>query len=149
MKNLDALFREEKKIAAHVREIAEALLELSEFVNAKGALDLAGAEVLGRRVRRACDGINDEVHEARKALGVLMLEKKMVSFKKAEKPLHEMENDLSLVHGDIDAIGRIAEGFYEAPDREAAFENLNSHYRELVRHVQALLSEQVDLAKLV
>jgi len=53
------------------------------------------------------------------------------------------------MHGDIEAIGRIAEDFFEAKDRKAAFYNMNKHYSELVDHVSSLMAEGPELKKLL
>ncbi|MBW2969911.1 hypothetical protein KY309_02315 [Candidatus Woesearchaeota archaeon] len=148
MTELDKLFEEEEKIQKSVREISVGLLEMSDFVLAKSPVELASAEIVGKRIRRACDMINDEVHIARKKIGVLLTHKSKVKFKKAVRSLHEMEDELSLIHGDIDAIGDIAESFYESKDRKTAFENLNRHYSELVGHVTSLIIDEENLKSL-
>lgn len=145
MSELDRLFEDEEKIQLAVREISQGILDLSDYSNAKNALELAEAEIIGKRVRNACDKINDEVHVARKRLGILFTQSIKVKFKKIERLLHEMENELSLIHGDLEVIGSIAENFYHAESRKAAFDNINQHYSELVRHVTSLV---VDEAKL-
>ena len=147
--NLTVLFEEEDEINHDIRRISEALLELSEYVTARSALELAAAEVAGKRIRVACDAINDEVHRARKKLGILMTQKTKVLFKKREMRLTEMENDLAHIHGDIESIGDLALEFYRANDRNAAFQNLNSHYSELVRHVMNLMVDEVETKKLI
>ena len=149
MTDLDKLFEEEEKIQQSVREISQGLLDLSDYAVAKGVIELAEVEVVGKRIRNACDKINEEVHIARKKLGVLMTSSAKVKFKKAERPLHEMENELSLIHGDLETIGQIAESFYEAKNRKIAFENLNKHYSELVQHVTSLLVEESNLKQLI
>ena len=139
MTELKQLFEEEEKIQKSVREIAQGLLDLSDFTVAKSPLELASAEIVGKRIRRACDFISDDVHIARQKLGDLMTQDTSVKFKKATRALHEMENELSLIHGDLEAIGKIAEDFYRSKNRNAAFDNLNRHYSELVKHVSSLL----------
>ena len=148
MKELASLFQEEEKIQQAVREISQGLLDLSDYMLAKGAIELAESEVVGKQIRNACDKINDEVHIARKKLGVLLTDSTKVRFKKAEKPLCEMENELSLIHGDLETIGQIAEKFYELEDRKAAFENLNKHYSELIQHVTSLMCQKLELANM-
>lgn len=145
MSELAKLFEEEEKIQKSVREISIGLLELSDFVLAKSPVELASAEIIGKRIRRACDMINDEVHVARKKLGVLLTHKSKVKFKKTIRSLHEMEDELSLIHGDIDAIGDVAENFYASEDRKVAFENLNRHYSELVSHVTSLMCQRLEM----
>lgn len=149
MKELASLFQEEEKIQQAVREISQGLLDLSDYMLAKSAIELAESEVVGKQIRNACDKINEEVHVARKKLGVLLTDSTKVRFKKAEKPLHEMENELSLIHGDLETIGQIAERFYELENRKAAFENLNKHYSELIQHVTSLLIEESNLKQLL
>lgn len=149
MKELVSLFQEEEKIQQAVREISQGLLDLSDYMLAKSAIELAESEVVGKRIRSACDRISDEVHVARKKLGALLTDSTKVKFKKAEKPLHEMENELSLIHGDLETIGQIAERFYELENRKAAFENLNKHYSELIQHVTSLLIEESNLKQLL
>ncbi len=149
MKELAGLFQEEEKIQQAVREISQGLLDLSDYMLAKSAIELAESEVVGKQIRNACDKINEEVHVARKKLGVLLTDSTKVRFKKAEKPLHEMENELSLIHGDLETIGQIAERFYELENRKAAFENLNKHYSELIQHVTSLLIEESNLKQLL
>jgi hypothetical protein len=149
MTELDRLFEEEEKIQESVREISQGLLDLSDYSLAKSAVDLAEAQVVGKRIRNACDKISEQVHVARKKLGALLTNSTKVKFKKAEKPLHEMENELSLIHGDLEAIGQIAEDFYGAKNRKAAFENLNRHYSELIQHVTSLMIEESNLKQLV
>ncbi len=149
MTELQKLFSEEEKIRDGVHAIAEGILELSEHVVDKGVLELAGAEVVGKRVRKACDDINDEVHLARKQLGVLLSHSSEVKFKKSVRSLNEMEDELSLIHGDIDVIGRVAENFFQSGNRKAAFSNLNRHYGELVEHVTSLMVEEAKLKKLL
>ena len=149
MTELDKLFEEEEKIQASVLEISQGLLDLSDYSNAKSAVDLAEAEVVGKRIRNACDKINGEVHHAKQRLGALLTNTTKVKFKKGERKLHEMENELSMIHGDVEAIGTIAEGFYDAKDRKAAFDNLNQHYSELVKHVTSLMVEESELKKLL
>ena len=56
-----------------------------------------------------------------------------------------MENELSLIHGYLEAIGSFAERFFEAKDRKAAFDNLNQHYSELVEHVTSLMVSEAKL----
>ena len=149
MTELAKLFQEEEKIQLAVREISQGLLDLSDYSLAKGAIELAESEVVGKRIRNACDKINEEVHIARKKLGALLTNSTKVKFKKSERPLHEMENELSLIHGDLEAIGQIAERFHEAENRKAAFENLNKHYSELIQHVTSLMIEEANLKQLL
>jgi len=149
MTDLDKLFEEEEKIQHAISEIAQGILDLSDYSLAKSAIELAEVEVVGKRIRKACDAINDEVHHARKRLGVLLTEDTKVKFKKVEIPLNEMENELSLIHGDVEAIGKIAEKFYGAKDRKAAFSNLNKHYSELVQHVTALMVEESKVKQIL
>ncbi len=149
MTELDKLFEEEDKIQQAVLEISRGVLDLSDYSNAKSAVELAEAEIVGKRIRNACDKINEEVHIARKKLGSLLTNSTKVKFKKAERPLHEMEDELSLIHGDLEAIGKISEDFYHAEDRKAAFDNLNKHYSELVRHVTSLMVEESNLKQLI
>ena len=84
-----------------------------------------------------------------KLLGLLLTHSKTVNFKKQVRSLNEMENELSLIHGDIAAIGCVAEGFFESLNREAAFENLSKHYGELVSNVESLMVEEAKLKKLL
>ncbi len=149
MTELEALFEEEEKIEQAVREISQGVLDLSDYSLAKSAIELAEMEIVGKRIRNACDKINDEVHIAMKKLGALLTHTTTVTFKKSARQLHEMENELSLVHGDLEAIGRIAEDFYEAKDRKAAFQNLNKHYAELVEHVTSLMIEESNVKQLL
>jgi hypothetical protein len=149
MTDLDKLFEEEEKIQQAVREISQGVLDMSDYVLAKSALELAEAEIVGKNIRKACDKMNDEVHHAKKKLGALLTNTTKVKFKGADKPLHEMENELSLIHGDLEAIGKISEDFFEAKDRKAAFDNLNKHYAELVQHVTSLLVEESNLKQLL
>ncbi len=146
---LDKLFEEEEKIQSAVHEISQGILDLSDYALAKSALELAETEIVGKKIRNACDKINEEVHIARKKLGALLTNTTKVKFKKGERPLHEMENELSLIHGDLEAIGKIAEEFYHAKDRKAAFENMNKHYSELVQHVTSLMLDEAELKKLL
>lgn len=139
MSDLDKLFEEEEKIHRSVREIAQALLDLSDFVLAKSPMELASAEVAGKRIRKACDSINDEVHIARKKIGILLSDSTKVKFKKGDKVLTDMEDELSLVHGDVESIGSIALQFYKSNDRNAAFKNLNKQYADLVKNITNLL----------
>src|SRR3990172_3097944 len=148
MTELAKLFEEEEKIQQSVREISQGLLDLSDYTLAKSVIDLAESEVVGKRIRNACDKINEEVHIARKKLGALLTNSTKVKFKKAERPLHEMENELSLIHGDLEAIGQIAEKFHEAESRKAAFENMNKHYSELVKHVTSLMCQKLEVEKI-
>jgi len=148
MKELAKLFEEEEKIEKSVREISKGVLDLSDYSLARSPIELAEAEVLGKRIRRACDVICDEVHRARQKLGALMTHTTAVSFKKSKRQLHEMENELSLIHGDLEAIGSIAEEFYQAEDRRASFENINSHYSELIQHVMSLMVSEANLKEL-
>ena len=149
MTELDKLFAEEEKIQQSIREISQGMLDLSDYTIAKSVIELAEAEIVGKRIRNACDKINDEVHSARKTLGAFMTHTTSVTFKKGKRSLHEMENELSLIHGDVEAIGTIAENFYDAKDRKAAFENLNKHYTELVEHVTSLMVEEAELKKIL
>jgi len=142
---LGRLFAEEEKVAALVREVSQGLLDLDEFVLAKSPLELAKAEVIGRRIRRSCDQMNEHVHEAKKVIGALMLEKSAVRFRGAEKALHEMESELAQIHGDIESIGSLAESFYSAENREVVFQNLNAQYAQLMRHVMALMATEAVL----
>ncbi len=149
MTELDKLFEEEEKIEQAVREISQGVLDLSDYSLAKSAIELAEMEIVGKRIRNACDKINEEVHIARKKLGALLTHTTTVTFKKSARQLHEMENELSLIHGDLEAIGRIAEDFYGAKDREAAFQNLNKHYSEMVEHATSLMIEEANLKQLL
>ncbi|MBI4145821.1 hypothetical protein HY489_00620 [Candidatus Woesearchaeota archaeon] len=146
-RDLTKLFEEEDKVVASIREISQSLLDLSDFTLAKSAVELAKAEVVGKRLRNACDLINEELHGARKKLGVLLSSAKKVKFKGRDRLLHEMEDELSLIHGDVEAIGTIAESFYKAESREIAFENMNKHYAELMQHVLDLMGEESSLGK--
>ncbi len=142
----DSLFREEERIAKAVRQISTGLLELDDFIVARGPLELAKAEVSGKRIRRACDEINEEIHEAKKQIGVLMSGTKEVKLKGRKRLLHELEDTLALLHGDVETIGNLAESFYKTDNRRVLFENLNHQYSELMRHVMSLLSDQ-DMLK--
>ncbi len=146
---LKQLFEEEDKIHSSVRQIGELLLELSDFSLAKSALELAKVQVIGKRLRNVCDEISDHVHHARKKLGSLMLHHTHVQFKKADKSLHDMERELSLIHGNLETIGSIAESFFESTDRKAAFANLNSAYNSLVQNVMSLLVDESSVKKVV
>lgn len=148
MKELVKLFDEEEKIEKSVREISKGVLDLSDYSLAKSPIELAEAEVLGKRIRRACDMISDEVHRARQKLGDLMTHTTKVKFKKSGRELHDMENELSLIHGDLEAIGSIAEEFYQAEDRKASFANINRHYSELLQHVMSLMVSEANLKEL-
>lgn len=149
MTELDKLFEEEEKIQREVQQISHGIIDLSDYLLAKSALELAELELVGKRIRNSCDKINDGVHIARNKLNSLMTHTTTVKFKKVGRSLHDMENELSLIHGDLEAIGKIAEGFYEANDRKAAFDNLNKHYSELVKHVTSLMVEEAELKKLL
>jgi len=146
---LEQLFEQEELIQKSIKDIAQGILDLSDFVTAKGPLELANAQIVGKRMRRSCDIISDEVHLARKKLGILMLETKSVVFKKSKRALTEMENELSLIHGDVDAIGKISEEFYGAIDRKSAFANVSRHYEELVEHAMSLMVVEGNLKKRV
>ncbi|MEM3154255.1 MAG: hypothetical protein QW165_01670 [Candidatus Woesearchaeota archaeon] len=145
MNGLKKLFDEENAIQEAVKRISHGVLDLSDYVLSKSAIELAEAQVVGKNVRKACDDINEHVHKARKVLGALLTDAVRVQFKGKERALHEIENELSLIHGDLEAIGSIAERFYDAKDRKAAFENLNQHYSELVRHLTSLMLEEASL----
>lgn len=136
---LKQLFEEEGKVRDAIREISTLLLDLSDFSLAKSALELAKVQVLGKRIRDVCDRITDDVHQARKKLGDLMLHHTHVNFKKADKALHDMEKDLSLAHGNLETIGKISESFYESKNRNAAFENLNKAYSSLIQNISSLM----------
>jgi len=146
---LDQLFKDEERVVADMHELSAGILSLSEFVSTKTPLDLAQAEVSGKKIRAACDRMNDDIHEAKKELGVLCSQTTSVSFKQQDRLLHEMEDDLALMHGDVETIGRVAEHFFEAPNREAAFENLNTHYGTLVKLAGALLSSRQKLSAIL
>ncbi|PIN76184.1 hypothetical protein COV18_00620 [Candidatus Woesearchaeota archaeon CG10_big_fil_rev_8_21_14_0_10_37_12] len=145
---LSKLFEEEEIIRSHVKDIAQLILELSDFVVATRVLDLAQAEVLGKKVQNVCDKLNTHVHKARKLLGILMTKKTSVLFKGKQVLLPDIENDLSLIHGDVDSIGRIGLDFYKAENRGAAFENLERHYDDLVEHVTNLVVDDTELKDL-
>ncbi len=145
MTDLGILFAEEEGIQKSVKEISQGILDMSDFVLSKSPIELAEAEVVGKRVRNACDKINDQVHLARNTLGKLMTHASKVNFKGSSRSLSEMENELSLIHGDLEVIGSIAERFFEAKDRKIAFENLNQHYSELVEHVTSLMVSESNL----
>lgn len=147
MNALSSLFSEEEKIARAVRQISTGILELDDFVLARGPLELAKAEVSGKRIRRACDEINEEIHLAKKQVGILMSSSKEVKLKGRKRFLHEVEDTLALLHGDVETIGELAESFYRADDRKVLFENLNHQYGELMRHVMSLLSDQALLGR--
>jgi len=149
MTELDKLFEEEEKIEQSVKEISQGLLDLSDYSLAKSAIELAESEVIGKKIRNACDKISEEVHIARKKLGSLFTDSTKVKFKKIERPLHEMEDELALIHGDLEAIGEIAEKFHEAKNRKAAFENLSKHYAELIQHITSLMCQKLELADIV
>lgn len=149
MKELKQLFEEEEKIEKSVREISKGVLDLSDYSLAKSPIELAEAEVLGKRIRRACDMISDEVHRARQKLGALMMHTTKVKFKKSNRELHDMENELSLIHGDLEAIGSLAEEFYEAKDRKVLFANINRHYSGLMQHVMSLMVSEANLKELL
>ena len=149
MTELESLFTQEREILESICDIAQSIHEMSEYSVIKSPLELADAEIVGKRIRRACDKVNEQIHAARNKLGALLTHTTKVKLKKAERPVHEVENDLSLMHGDIEAIGRIAEDFFEAKDRKAAFYNMNKHYSELVDHVSSLMAEGPELKKLL
>jgi hypothetical protein len=146
MSVLEKLFQEERKISDAVRQIGALVLELSDFTTAKSPLELAHSQIIGKKMRQECDKINEEIHIARKLIGRLMTEKTKVKFKKQERELHELENDLALMHGDVQTLGSLAEHFFEAKDRKAAFQNLNKAYSELMGHVLALVVEEQGLS---
>ncbi|VVB81308.1 Uncharacterised protein [uncultured archaeon] len=148
MNELKQLFDEEEKIQRSVREISQGVLDLSDYALAKSPIELAEAEVVGKRIRRACDVISDEVHRARQKLGDLMTHATKVKFKKSGRELHDMENELSLIHGDLEAIGRIAEEFYKTENRKASFANINRHYSELMQHITSLMISESNLKEL-
>lgn len=148
MKELDKLFEEEEKIQASIRVISQGLLDLSDYSVVKSPIELAEAEIVGKKIRNECDKISEDVHLARQKLGDFMTHTTKIKFKKSERSLHEMENELSLIHGDLDSIGRIAEAFYKSENRRAAFENLNKHYSELIQHVTSLMLEESNLKEL-
>ena len=147
--SVEKLFEEEEKVIESVREISQGILDLSEFANAKSPVELAECEIVGKRMRNACDKINDEIHKARKVLGILMLHKEAVVFKRGARSLREMEDELSLIHGDVESIGVVAENFFEASDRKIAFENLNKQYGSLMEHVMSLLSSESKMRELL
>ncbi|GEM_PF-3515004 len=148
MNELNQLFEREEKIQETVREISHGLLDLSDYSIIRSPIELAEAEIVGKKIRNACDKVSEDVHLARQKLGDFMTHNTKIKFKKGERYLHEMENELSLIHGDLDAIGRIAENFYKSDNRAAAFENLNTHYSELVKHVTSLIVEESNLKQL-
>ena len=145
MTDLGILFAEEERIQKSVQEISQGLLDISDYVLSKSPVELAEAEIVGKRIRNSCDKINEQVHLARKTLGTLMTQASKVNFKNSSRSLSEMENELSLIHGDLEAIGSIAERFFEAKDRKIAFDNLNQHYSELVEHVTSLTVSKSSL----
>lgn len=149
MNELSGLFEEEDKIELAVREISQGILDLSDYVVAKSPIELAEAEIVGKRVRNSCDSISDEVHIARKKLGILLTGSSKVKFKKVVRFLHEMENELSLIHGDLEVIGNISENFYRVESRKVAFDNLNQHYSELVRHVTSLIVDESKIKNIL
>ncbi|RMD57858.1 hypothetical protein D6825_02655 [Candidatus Woesearchaeota archaeon] len=142
---LSKLFRDERKVSELVRELAQGVLDLSDFVLAKSAVELAAAQVAGKRLADACTRVEDLIHEVKKDLGVLLLSYESVEFKGIERPLHEMEDSVSLIHGDLDALRVIAQNFHKAKDRKVAFANASKHYRALVKHIVRLLVEENEL----
>ncbi len=136
---LKKLFEEEERINRAVRVISSGILDLSDYSVASGAIELAEVEVIGKRICEACSEISKEINFARKTLGSFMTSTRVLRFKGFKRHLHEIEDELSLVHGDIDAIGRIAEKFHSAKNRSAAFDNLKRHYSGLVEHASSLL----------
>lgn len=145
MTELQKLFEEEQAIQQSVRKISEGVLELSDYSLAKSAIELAEAEVVGKNIRKACDEVSEHVHKARKALGAFLTDASKINLKGKERPLHEVENELALIHGDLEAIGSIAERFFEVRDRKIAFQNLNQHYSELMQHLTSLLLKETEL----
>jgi len=145
MNELTKLFDEEQEIQKLVRKISTGILDLSDYSLSKGPIELAEAEVIGKQMRKVCEDINEHVHHATKIIGALMTRTTKVKFKGRERSLHEVENELSLIHGDLEAIGNIAENFFEAPDRKAAFQNLSLHYGELLQHLTSLMLEEFGL----
>lgn len=136
---LDTLFEEEEKIQQGVRSIAQSLLDMSDFVTAKGPIELAEAQVVGRRLKRVCDDLLEELHKARKAVGILLSHEKEGTLNGKKRHISDVEDELSLIHGDIEAIASIAENFYQSQNRKTAFENLNRHYGDLVAHVTQVM----------
>ena len=136
---LDNLFEEEELIHEGVRSIAQGLLDMSDFVTAKGPIELAEAQVVGKRLRRVCDDLLEELHKARKAVGSLLSHEKEGTLNGKKIKLYDVEDELSLIHGDVEAIAIIAENFYGSRDRVVAFGNLNKHYRDLVTHVTSVM----------
>jgi hypothetical protein len=145
---LDSLFDDEDNVRNSVNVISVGIIDLSDFSIVSSAVDLARAEIAGKRIRVACDALNEEVHSARKKLGILLSSKSSVKFKGAVRVLHEMEDELSLIHGDLEAIGTIAVNFFSSANRKVAFDNLNRHYSGLVKHVTSLLISELELKKL-
>ncbi|MGK5094629.1 hypothetical protein WDW89_21770, partial [Deltaproteobacteria bacterium TL4] len=133
------LFEEEEKIREGVRSIAQGLLDVSDFVEAKGPVELAEAQVVGKRLRKVCDELLDELHKARKAVGLLLSHEKEGVIGGKTRQFSDIEDELSLIHGDVEAIAVIAENFYQSRNRSIAFNNLNRHYRDLVTHVTSVL----------
>lgn len=134
---MNDVLENETRLEKDVKEISKGLLDISDFTKARSPLELAEAEVVGKRIRAACDKIADEIHMAKKKLGIELLHS---TKSKKGRSLNELENLLSLIHGDVETIGNVAVNFISAPNREAAFENMNRHYAELVQHVMSLIN---------
>ena len=146
---LKQLFAEEEKVSKAIEQVAEVLIGMSEFVIAKSAMELAQVEVLGKRLQEICDSIKDEVHEAKKTLGSLMMDHTHAEFKGADKSLHDMEHVLALIHSDLSRLGDIGLKFPQSFHKEAAFENLNKAYRTLTENVRQLIVDESPIKKII
>jgi len=149
MNEVETLFEDEEEIARRVHEIARRVLNLGEYVTDQSVLELARAEVIGKQVREECDLIASKVHHARRQVGVMLSQAETVRLKGAERKLEEVLERLSMVHGDIDAIGRLAEGFFEAKDRNVAFGNMSKLYARFIGHMTDVLSSSKSLPALL
>lgn len=142
MNAVDELFHEVGKVEQGVRELSDHLMALADVAHGKSPVELASAKVMGKRIARACDMILDEVEEAKKRLGTLALQTTSVKTKKGDRAIVNVQNDLALVHSDVEMIAHLAEHFFESEDREDSFTNITEFYGKLIEHVTTLLMDE-------
>jgi hypothetical protein len=145
MSEIEQLFEEEKKVGEAVRIIGSLILDLSDFTHSRSPEELAQSQILGKKINTECEKIDEEVHKARKLISKLMTEKTSIKLNNENQELHKIENELALIHGDVHIISQLAQEFFKAKNRQAAFDNLSKVYAGLMQHMVALMVEGTGL----
>lgn len=139
---VSSLFADESRVHHLVHELSSMVHELSDFVLSRSPVELAHSRVLGSRIRRVCDEFAELMHDARKTVGALMVDRSHMHIGKANCLLQDVSDDAALVHADLELIGMLGAAFFEAEDRKRAFDNIVEVHNRLLYHVGRLVSDE-------